>query len=82
MDRFEEVISPWLERNRISTTTINNFKTVVESLYLDVLNRVKISPDHDINHDFAHGLVKILSTDLDAHFDSDVSDALKTGLRY
>lgn len=82
MDRFEEVLSPWLEKNRISTTTINNFKTVVGALYLDVLNRAKTNPGHDINHDFAHGLEKILSFDLDTHFDNDASDALKTGLSY
>ncbi len=82
MDRFEEVISPWLEKNRISTTTINNFKTVVEDIYLDLLKKRKTDPEHDINHDFAHELERILRPGLDTHFGSDVSVELKAGPRY
>jgi len=64
-DRFDEIIVPWLERNRIDKSTIEQFKTLMVSSYAKILNRAQVNPKIDIGVAFELNLRDILQTIVD-----------------
>jgi hypothetical protein len=77
IDRFDEVIDPWLKRNKVSKNTIDVFKANLKSVYLDVLEKVKTNPELSVINDFELNLKEILGTNLDGHPSRDMSDSLR-----
>ena len=60
-DRFDTVIAPWLEKNRVDPTLIEQFKVDMSISYAKILNRANINPSISISKEFASNLRDILA---------------------
>lgn len=60
-DRFDTVIAPWLEKNRVDTTVVEQFKIDMLTSYAKILNRAQVNPRIIISIEFASNLRAILA---------------------
>ena len=60
-DRFDTVIAPWLEKNRVDPTVIEQFKIDMSISYAKILNRANVNPSITISTEFASNLRDILA---------------------
>ena len=60
-DRFDTVIAPWLKKNRVDPTVIEQFKTDMLISYSKILNRANVNPSIIISTEFASNLRDILA---------------------
>ncbi len=60
-DRFDTVITPWLETNNINPFAIDQFRVSMTRAYAKILNRASIDASISISTEFGEGLRSILA---------------------
>ncbi len=60
-DRFDTVITPWLEINNINPFAIDQFRVKMTRAYAKILNRASINASISISTEFGEGLRSILA---------------------
>jgi hypothetical protein len=60
-DRFDTVIVPWLEKNGVDPTVLDQFRIDMSISYAKILNRAKVNPSITISTEFASNLRTILA---------------------
>ena len=60
-DRFDTVITPWLEKNNVDSFVINQFRVNMTRAYAKILHRASIDTSISIGTEFESNLIAILA---------------------